>query len=98
MSVSAVDSPQNKSPHPANQLADTQEQKKAFDGDREAYHRYKKMIENELNKRFKLVLRNTQESDEANAVSKSQAPNVFSGKVLTTELVYSTRSKKCQQN
>lgn len=30
------------------------------------------MIEKELNKRFKLVLRNTKESDEANAVSHLQ--------------------------
>lgn len=49
-------------------MVDTEEQKTAFDGDRTQYHRYKKTIENELNKRFKLVLRNTKESDEANAV------------------------------
>lgn len=42
-----------------------------FKNDPEKYHRYKKMIENDLNKRFKLVLRNTRESDEANAVSPS---------------------------
>jgi len=51
-------------------VLDTDEQKVAFDQDRESYHRYKKMIENELNKRFKLVLRNTKESDEANAVGE----------------------------
>lgn len=56
------------------QTTDTQEQKKIFHSDPEQYHRYKKMIENELNKRFKLVLRDTKESDEANAVSFSDLP------------------------
>ncbi|KAH8695627.1 flavin-binding monooxygenase [Talaromyces proteolyticus] len=45
----------------------TAAQKKAFKDDPESYQRYKKTIENELNKRFKLVLRDTGESDEANA-------------------------------
>ncbi|KNG86137.1 dimethylaniline monooxygenase [Aspergillus nomiae NRRL 13137] len=45
----------------------TEEQKQAFAKDPASYQRYKKTIENELNKRFKLVLRNTKESDEANA-------------------------------
>lgn len=38
------------------------------------YHRYKKTIESELNTRFRLVLQNTRESDEANAV---RAPIFF---------------------
>ena len=49
-------------------VADTPEQKSDFDFDREKYHRYKKCVEHELNQRFKLALRNTAESDEANAV------------------------------
>ena len=32
------------------------------------YHRYHKSVEHELNQRAKLTLRNTAESDEANAV------------------------------
>ncbi|RAL00166.1 flavin-containing monooxygenase [Aspergillus ibericus CBS 121593] len=47
----------------------TPEQKSEFDLDREKYHRYKKSIEHELNQRFKLALRNTAESDDANASS-----------------------------
>ncbi|KAL2827251.1 dimethylaniline monooxygenase [Aspergillus pseudoustus] len=58
----------------------TEEQKMAFDGDREQYHRYKKMIESELNKRFKLVLRNTKESDEANAYAYKEMSTKLANK------------------
>ncbi|KAF9882914.1 hypothetical protein FE257_004895 [Aspergillus nanangensis] len=50
----------------------TEEQKKAFQDNPTMYHQYKKTIESELNTRFKLVLRNTKESDEANASAYSQ--------------------------
>jgi hypothetical protein len=49
--------------------ADTQTQKDEFSRDPKKYHRYQKLIERELNNRVKAVLRNTAESDEANAVS-----------------------------
>ena len=45
------------------------------------------MIENELNKRFKLVLRNTKESDEANAVSHSIYTNIRLLRVLSLIIV-----------
>ena len=38
--------------------------------------RYKKMTENELNKRFKVVLQDTRESDEANAVCLLTYPSL----------------------
>ncbi|KAL2844102.1 dimethylaniline monooxygenase [Aspergillus pseudoustus] len=50
----------------------SEEQKKAFADNPKMYHQYKKTIESELNTRFKLVLRNTKESDEANASAFSQ--------------------------
>ncbi|OBT58863.1 hypothetical protein VE04_00928 [Pseudogymnoascus sp. 24MN13] len=47
----------------------TDEQKAEWAHDPEKYREYRKMIELELNQRFKLVLRNTEESDEANEFS-----------------------------
>ncbi|PYH44765.1 uncharacterized protein BP01DRAFT_374459 [Aspergillus saccharolyticus JOP 1030-1] len=44
------------------------EQKENFGLDPQKYHRYKKAVENELNQRIKLVLRDTAEADAANAV------------------------------
>ncbi|OAP57927.1 hypothetical protein AYL99_08665 [Fonsecaea erecta] len=58
----------------------TEEQKRAFNEDPTRYQRYKKMIENELNKRFKLVLRNTKESDEANAYAFKEMSTKLEGK------------------
>jgi len=50
----------------------TQEQKDAWRQDPDAYIGYRKMIEQELNQRFKLILTNTEESDEANAFAYSE--------------------------
>ncbi|CAK7223816.1 hypothetical protein SEUCBS140593_005359 [Sporothrix eucalyptigena] len=58
----------------------TKEQMNAFDADREQYQRYKKTIENELNKRFRLVLRNTRDSDEANAYAYKEMTTKLAGK------------------
>ncbi|EXJ74905.1 uncharacterized protein A1O5_01601 [Cladophialophora psammophila CBS 110553] len=55
-------------------------QKKAFEADPEMYHRYKKTIESELNQRFRLVLRNTRESDEANANAYAQMSAILKSK------------------
>ncbi|PYI13635.1 flavin-binding monooxygenase [Aspergillus violaceofuscus CBS 115571] len=48
------------------------EQKEVFRLDPDKYHRYKKAIENELNQRIKLALRDTAESDTANAYAYSE--------------------------
>lgn len=47
---------------------DTQSQKTEFLSNPEKYQRYRKTIEHDLNSRFKSVLRNSAESNEANAV------------------------------
>ncbi|OAP54334.1 hypothetical protein AYL99_11435 [Fonsecaea erecta] len=47
----------------------TPQQQEIFEKDPKLYHQYKKMIENELNKKFRLILRNTAESDEVNALA-----------------------------
>jgi hypothetical protein len=47
----------------------TEEQKKEWEAHPEKYAEYRKMIELELNQRFKLVLRNSAESDDANEFS-----------------------------
>ncbi|KAF1991026.1 flavin-binding monooxygenase [Aulographum hederae CBS 113979] len=65
----------------------TKDQKEAFDEDREKYHRYKKMIENELNKRFKLVLRNTKESDEANAYAFTEMTTKLAAKPSLRDII-----------
>lgn len=49
-------------------MIDSEEQKAEWREDPEKYRQYRKMIENELNGRYRLVLRNSHESDEANAV------------------------------
>lgn len=50
-------------------LLDTEEQKEEWRRDPEKYREYRKMIEDELNRRFRFALRNSKESDESNAVS-----------------------------
>lgn len=50
-------------------LLDSEEQKEEWRRDPEKYRVYRKMIEHELNVRFRFALRNSKESDEANAVS-----------------------------
>lgn len=52
-------------------FSDSEEQKEEWRRDPEKYRAYRKMVEEELNQRYKLVLRNSHESDEANAVSIS---------------------------
>ncbi|EGC46868.1 flavin-binding monooxygenase [Histoplasma capsulatum var. duboisii H88] len=58
-------------------LLDSEEQKEEWRRDPEKYRAYRKMIEHELNVRFRFALRNSKESDEANA---------FSYKEMTTKL------------
>ena len=55
---------------------DTDEQKATWRDHPEKYRRYRKLIENELNTRFKFVLRNSKESDEANEVRTAEVPQV----------------------
>lgn len=50
-------------------LLDSEEQKEEWRRDPEKYRVYRKRIEHELNVRFRFALRNSKESDEANAVS-----------------------------
>ena len=49
-------------------ILDDEEQKKLWRDDPEKYRTYRKMIEDELNSRFRFVLRNSKESDDANEV------------------------------
>lgn len=53
----------------------TKEQKEAWRQHPEAYIGYRKMIERELNQRFKFVLSNTEESEEANAFAYKEMMN-----------------------
>jgi hypothetical protein len=48
---------------------DSEEQKAEWRKYPEKYRQYRKMVESELSGRFKFILRNSKESDEANAVS-----------------------------
>lgn len=50
-------------------MSDSEEQKAKWLEEPEEYREYRKMIERELNRRFKFVLKNSQESDDANNVS-----------------------------
>lgn len=52
---------------------DTEEQKAVWREHPEKYRRYRKMIEDELNTRFKFVLRNSKESDDANGVRLAES-------------------------
>lgn len=54
----------------AKRGTDTEEQKAEFARDPLKYQRYHKRVEGLLNNRFKTLLRDTQESDEVNAVSR----------------------------
>ncbi|CAI4215880.1 unnamed protein product [Parascedosporium putredinis] len=65
----------------------TESQKDAFARDPKMYHRYKKMIETELNKRFRLVLRNTRESDEANAFAYKEMATKLSPKTDLIDVI-----------
>lgn len=47
---------------------DTEEEKREWRADPEKYRKYRKMIETELNQRYKTVLRDTAESQQANKV------------------------------
>jgi hypothetical protein len=62
------------------------------------YHRYKKTIESELNSRFRLVLTNTRESDEANAV-RSVSLSIYPERttVLTNEPIQSAYSQMVEK-
>ncbi|KAH8697526.1 flavin-binding monooxygenase [Talaromyces proteolyticus] len=53
-------------------FAYTPEQRELFERSPETYHRYHKMIEHELNNRFRTVLRNSAESEEANAFAYNE--------------------------
>ncbi|EZF22559.1 hypothetical protein H112_04614 [Trichophyton rubrum D6] len=61
-----------------------EEQKKLWRDDPEKYRTYRKMIEDELNSRFRFVLRNSKESDDANE---------FSYKEMTSKLGDNQRLK-----
>lgn len=64
------------------------------------YHRYHKSVEHELNQRAKLTLRNTAESDEANAVGTlTEASSPFSNttSVLIQEHVRQARIEALRQ-
>jgi hypothetical protein len=50
---------------------DTPEQQKAFADDPELFLKYSKMIESELNVRFKFILKGTKEAESAREVSRS---------------------------
>ena len=52
-------------------VVDTEEQKEEWRKDPGKYREYRKIIEGEMNVRFKSVLKNSYESDEANRVSNS---------------------------
>jgi hypothetical protein len=54
---------------------DSEEQKAEWRKYPEKYRQYRKMVESELSNRFKFILRNSKESDEARAVSC--APDYF---------------------
>ncbi|KAF3479651.1 uncharacterized protein GIQ15_06627 [Arthroderma uncinatum] len=47
-------------------------QKEIWRSDPEKYRRYRKMVENELNGRFRFILRNSKESDDANEFSYNE--------------------------
>ncbi|KAM5447377.1 hypothetical protein McanCB49686_007674 [Microsporum canis] len=47
-------------------------QKKIWRSDPEKYRTYRKMVENELNSRFRFILRNSKESDDANEFSYNE--------------------------
>jgi hypothetical protein len=51
------------------QPSDTEEQKESFKKNPESYLKYIKMIESELNQRFKFILKGTPEANQAKAVS-----------------------------
>lgn len=53
----------------ANLMIDTPEQQKRFAEKPELYLKYSKMIESELNKRFKFILNGTSDAIEAKEVS-----------------------------
>ena len=50
-------------------MPDSEAQKALWKEDHSAYLQYRKMVERELNVRFKFILRNTAEADEALKVS-----------------------------
>lgn len=53
----------------------TEEQKAQWRRDPEDYRRYRKMIEDEINLRFKAVLRDTAESQQTNEVRLLRIPS-----------------------
>ncbi|KAF2100019.1 FAD/NAD(P)-binding domain-containing protein [Rhizodiscina lignyota] len=57
----------------------SEEQKAEWSRDPEKYRAYRKMVEQELNQRFKLVLRNSHESDEANAFAYHEMKTKMGG-------------------
>jgi cation diffusion facilitator CzcD-associated flavoprotein CzcO len=73
------------------------EQKEEWRKDPEKYREYRKMVEAELNHRFRLVLRNSQESDEANAfaykemISKLGPDSDLAGKIIPQDFNVSCR-------
>ncbi|KIW95433.1 uncharacterized protein Z519_04017 [Cladophialophora bantiana CBS 173.52] len=60
----------------------SEEQKSEWRQDPEKYRQYRKLIEQELNQRFKFVLKNTRESDEA---------NIFAYKEMASKLGHNPR-------
>ncbi|GFN20563.1 hypothetical protein AtubIFM55763_005711 [Aspergillus tubingensis] len=76
----------------------TQEQKSDFNKDPEMYHRYHKSVEHELNQRAKLTLRNTAESDEANASSyKSMSDKLAPKPYVKDALIPKTFNVGCRR-
>jgi hypothetical protein len=53
-------------------FVDSEEDKAEWRRDPEKYRQYRKMVESELNQRYKTVLRNSAESQEANEVRSFQ--------------------------
>lgn len=60
-------------------VADTEEQKEEWKRDPLKYHQYHKMVELELNQRYRLVLRNSRESDEANSFAYKEMSTKLRG-------------------
>lgn len=61
---------------------DSEEDKLKWREDTESYRQYRKMVESELNQRYKTVLRDSQESHQANEVSiPSVSPSASINKV-----------------
>jgi hypothetical protein len=81
-------------------LSDTEEQKEEFRKNPEKFLKYSKLIESELNQRFKFILKGTPEAEGAKAVSCSLYMNHpgIETRNLAKPNICSFRQMKCRLN